>query len=157
MISLREKIMNALKDAMRNKQERETATIRMMIAKMRERDIEVRPGGNMTGIGEAEILSMLEGMIKQRRESVALYEKGNRPELARQESEEIAVIESFMPQKLSASEVEGIIAATVTEAGAKDIKDMGRVMGILKTKYAGQIDFAQAGALVKGRLGQAAS
>ena len=157
MTSLRERIMNGLKDAMRNKQERETATIRMIIAKMRERDIEARPGGNKDGIGEAEILSMLEGMIKQRHESIVLYEKGNRADLAKQESEEIAVIEGFMPQKLSAAEVESIIAKTVAAVGAKDIKDMGKVMGALKSQYAGQMDFAQAGALVKARLSGAAA
>ncbi len=155
-MTLRQKIMDGLKNAMLTKQERATATIRMIVAKLRERDIEVRPSGNMDGIGEAEIMSMLEGMVKQRRESITLYEKGNRPELAQQESEEIAIIENFMPQKLSADEVSRIVAATVSAIGAKDIKDMGKVMNELKTKYAGQMDFAQVGALVKAQLGKAA-
>ena len=155
-MTLRQKIMDGLKNAMLTKQERATSTIRMIVAKMRERDIEARPSGNMDGISEAEIMSMLEGMIKQRRESITLYEKGNRPELAQQESEEIAIIETFMPKKLAAAEVEKIIAATVTAVGAKDIKDMGKVMNELKTKYSGQMDFAQVGALVKAQLGKAA-
>ncbi|MGB4101149.1 MAG: GatB/YqeY domain-containing protein [Alphaproteobacteria bacterium] len=155
-MSLRQKIMDGLKSAMLAKQERATATLRMVVAKLRERDIEARPSGNMDGIGAAEILSMLEGMVKQRRESIALYEKGNRPELAQQESEEITIIESFMPQKLSPDEVSKIIAATVAAVGAKDIKDMGKVMNELKSKYAGQMDFAQVGALVKSQLGKAA-
>ncbi len=148
--------MDALKDAMRGKQERETATIRMMIAKLRERDIEVRPSGNMDGIGEAAILSMLEGMVKQRRESVVMYEKGGRADLVKQESEEIAIIESFMPKRLSEEEVKAAIAQVVAAIGAKDIKDMGKVMAELKNAYAGQMDFAQAGALVRAQLGAAA-
>ena len=141
---------------MLSKQERQTATIRMIVAKMRERDIEARPSGNLEGINESEILSMLEGMVKQRRESITLYEKGNRPELAQQENEEIAIIQTFMPQKLSPEDVTRIIAATVTATGATDIKDMGKVMNALKAQYAGQMDFAQVGALVKAQLGQAA-
>lgn len=155
MLALRERIMNGLKDAMRNKQERETATLRMIIAKMRERDIEARPAGNMTGIGEAEILTMLESMIKQRRESITLYQKGGRADLAQQESEEIAVIEGFLPQKLSPEEVDAAIAEAITAIGAKDIKDMGKVMGALKGQYAGRMDFSQAGARIKERLSQA--
>ncbi|MEJ0062875.1 MAG: GatB/YqeY domain-containing protein [Alphaproteobacteria bacterium] len=155
-MSLRQRIMDALKDAMRGKQERETATIRMMIAKLRERDIEVRPSGNMDGIGEAAILSMLEGMVKQRRESVVMYEKGGRADLVKQESEEIAIIESFMPKRLSEEEVKAAIAQVVAAIGAKDIKDMGKVMAELKNAYAGQMDFAQAGALVRAQLGAAA-
>ena len=155
-MTLRQRIMDGLKAAMLSKQERQTATIRMIVAKMRERDIEARPSGNLEGINESEILSMLEGMVKQRRESITLYEKGNRPELAQQENEEIAIIQTFMPQKLSPEDVTRIIAATVTATGAKDIKDMGKVMNALKAQYAGQMDFAQVGALVKAQLGQAA-
>ncbi len=155
-MSLRQKIMDALKDAMRAKQERETGTIRMVIAKMRERDIEARPSGNMDGIADSEILSMMEGMVKQRRESIALYEKGNRADLAQQEAEEIAIIEKFMPQKLSAEETQAAIAAAIAATGAASIKDMGKVMNALKEKYAGQIDFAQAGAAIKAKLSSAA-
>jgi len=155
-MSLRQTIMDALKDAMRAKQERETGTIRMMIAKMRERDIEVRPSGNMDGISDAEIMSMLEGMVKQRRESITLYEKGNRPELAEQEAAEIAIIEKFLPQKMAAEAVNAAIAETIAAIGAKEIKDMGKVMNALKEKYAGQMDFAQVGAAIKAKLSGAA-
>lgn len=155
-MSLRQKIMEALKDAMRAKQERETGTIRMMIAKMRERDIEVRPSGNMDGISDAEILSMLEGMIKQRRESITLYKKGNRVDLAAQEAAEIAIIEKFMPQKMSLEATQQAIAAAIAATGATSIKDMGKVMNALKEQYAGQMDFAQVGAAIKAKLSSAA-
>ena len=155
-MSLRQKIMEALKDAMRAKQELETGTIRMMIAKMRERDIEARPSGNMDGISDAEILSMLEGMVKQRRESIALYEKGNRADLAAQEAAEIAVIENFMPQKLSAAATQQAIEAAIAATGANSIKDMGKVMNALKEQYAGQMDFGQVGIAVKAKLSSAA-
>lgn len=155
-MSLRQQIMDGLKSAMLSKQERVTGTIRMIVAKMRERDIEARPSGNMDGINDADIMSMLEGMVKQRRESITLYEKGNRPELAQQESEEIAIIETFMPKKLAAEDVTKIVATTIAALDAKDIKDMGKVMNVLKTQYAGQMDFAQVGALVRAQLGKAA-
>lgn len=155
-MSLRQQIMDGLKAAMLKKQERATGTIRMIVAKMRERDIEARPGGNTDGISDADIMSMLEGMVKQRRESITLYEKGNRPELAQQESEEITIIETFMPKKLAADAVAKIVAKTIAALDAKDIKDMGKVMNALKTEYAGQMDFAQVGALVRAQLGKAA-
>lgn len=155
-MSLREKIMEALKDAMRAKDERRTGTVRMIIAKMRERDIEARPSGNMDGIGEAEIMSMMEGMVKQRRESITLYEKGNRADLAKQEAEEIAIIETFLPQKLSAEATQAAIAEAIAATGASSIKDMGKVMNALKEKYAGQLDFAQVGAAIKAKLSSAA-
>ena len=155
-MSLRQTIMEALKDAMRAKQERETGTIRMVIAKMRERDIEARPSGNMDGISDAEILSMMEGMVKQRRESIVLYEKGNRADLAQQEAAEITIIEKFMPQKLSPADAEAAIAAAIAATGAASIKDMGKVMSALKEKYAGQMDFAAAGAAIKAKLSSAA-
>jgi uncharacterized protein len=151
-MSLRQTIKAALKTAMLAKQEQETGTIRMMIAKMLERDIEVRPSGNVDGIADAEILTMLEGMVKQRRESIALYEKGGRAELAAQEAAEIVVIERFMPQKLSAEAAAAAIAATIAALEAKSIKDMGKVMAALKERYAGQLDFAQAGAAVRTQL-----
>lgn len=149
---LRTQINDALKDAMRNKDERGVGTIRLIIAEMKKRDIEARPMGNTTGIDDTAIVNMLQGMIKQRRESIALYEKGNRADLAKQESEEIAVIERFLPKQMSEDEIKAAIAKIVTDIGAKDIKDMGKVMGELKKQYGGQMDFAQAGALVKAKL-----
>jgi hypothetical protein len=149
---LRTQITDAMKDALRAKDERTLATTRMIISRMRDLDIAARPKGNTEGIGDAEILSMLQGMIKQRRESVAAYEKGNRPDLVKQESEEIAVIERFMPKQMDEAAVRTAIDKVVAETGAANVKDMGKVMGELKKAYAGQMDFSQAGALVKARL-----
>lgn len=152
---LRAQITEALKAAMLAKKERDTGTIRMIMAKLKERDIEARAKGNQDGIPDAEILSMLQGMVKQRRESIELYKQGNRPELAAQESEEIVVIERFMPKQMAEDEVKAAIAQAIAATGAKDIKDMGKIMAELKAKYTGQMDFSQAGPLVKAALGQA--
>ena len=149
---LRQTFTDALKTAMIGKDERGVATIRLIINEMKKRDIEARPSGNADGIGDAEIINMLSGMIKQRRESIALYEKGNRADLAKQEQEEIAVIERFLPKQMSDDEVKAAIAKAIKDSGAAGIKDMGKVMGELKKNYAGQMDFAAAGALVKSQL-----
>jgi uncharacterized protein len=151
-MSLRETLMQALKSAMLARHERDTATLRMVVAKLRERDIEARPSGNKDGIADAEIMAMLEGMIKQRRESVALYEKGGRADLAQQENEEITVIERFLPQKLDVAATAAAIDAAIAQLGASGIRDMGRVMAALKESHAGQLDFASVGAMVKARL-----
>jgi uncharacterized protein YqeY len=151
-MSLRAEITEAMKDAMRAKDERTLATTRLINAEMKKRDIDARPKGNMDGINDDEIRSMLQGMIKQRRESADLYTKGNRPELAQQENEEITVIERFLPKQMDEAAVKVAITATISAVGAASIKDMGKVMGELKKNYAGQMDFAQAGALVKGLL-----
>src|SRR5262249_15415826 len=140
---------DALKDAMRNKNERAVATVRLILAELKKRDIDARPKGIADGIPETEIGSMLQGMIKQRRESIELYQKGNRADLVKQESEEIAVIERFLPKQMSEAEVKDAIGKTIKAIGASSIKDMGKVMAELKKNYAGQMDFAQAGALVK--------
>lgn len=146
---LREKFNEALKEGLRSRNENLTGTVRLIIAEMKKRDIEARPKGNMDGISDDEILSMMQGMIKQRRESISLYEKGNRADLAAKEAAEITVIESFMPQQMSEEEVKAAIAAAVAATGAASVKDMGKVMGELKKAYTGRMDFAQAGALVK--------
>ncbi len=150
---LRQKITDGMKDAMRAKDERGTATLRMVMAKIKDLDIAARPKGNADGIGNEEIQSALQGMIKQRRESIALYEKGNRPDLVKQESEEIAVIERFLPRQLTEDEVKAAVSAAIASTGAASIKDMGKVVGALKKDYAGQMDFAQASAVAKGLLG----
>lgn len=150
---LRTQITEAMKDAMRNKDERALSTLRMVLAKIKDKDIEARPKGNMDGINAEEILGLLQGMIKQRRESIALYQQGNRPDLVKQESEEIAVIERFLPKQMNEAEAKAAISAAITATGASSIKDMGKVMAELKKTCAGQMDFAQAGALVKGLLG----
>ncbi len=153
---LRTEFNDALKDAMRGKDERAVSTIRLMLAKMKDLDIAARPSGNTEGINDDAIRSMLQGMIKQRRESIVLYEKGNRADLVKQESEEIAVIERFLPKQMSEDEVKAAIGKVVASVGAKDVKDMGKVMAELKKTYAGQMDFAQASALVKSQLATAA-
>ncbi len=149
---LRQQITEAMKEALRAKDERALATTRLMISRMRDLDIAARPKGNVEGIGDAEILAMLQGMIKQRRESIGLYEKGGRADLVKQESEEIAVIERFMPKQMGEAEIKAAVDKAVTATGASSVKDMGKVMGELKKQYAGQMDFSQAGALVKARL-----
>ena len=149
---LRTQITDAMKDALRAKDERALATTRLMISRMRDLDIAARPKGNDAGIGDAEILAMLQGMIKQRRESIAMYEKGGRADLVKQESEEIAVIERFMPKQMDETAVKAAIDKAVAATGAASIKDMGKVMGELKKTFAGQMDFSQAGTLVKAKL-----
>jgi hypothetical protein len=142
-----------MKDALRSKDERTLATARMILAKLKDMDIAARPKGNTTGISDDEIRGMMQGMIKQRRESIALYEKGNRPDLVKQESEEIAVIERFLPKQMSQDEMKSAVTAAIASTGAASIKDMGKVMGELKKTCAGKMDFAAAGAMVKGMLG----
>ncbi|MBI1273262.1 MAG: GatB/YqeY domain-containing protein [Alphaproteobacteria bacterium] len=150
---LRDQITEALKTAMKAKDERATGTVRMIMAKLKERDIEARAKGNNDGVKDDEILSLLQGMIKQRRESIDLYNKGNRADLAQQETEEIAVIERFLPKQMSEAEVKEAITKAIAESGATNIKDMGKVMAALKASYAGQMDFGKASGLIKGLLG----
>jgi uncharacterized protein YqeY len=150
---LRQRFTDSLKQAMRDKDQLVVSTLRLVLAKLKERDIEARPKGNAEGIGEAEIQQMLQGMIKQRRESIELYEKGGRPELAAKEQGEISIIERFLPQQLSDAEAEAAIRAVIAETGAAGMKDMGRVMAALKERHAGQIDPAKASQAVKRLLG----
>jgi uncharacterized protein YqeY len=150
---LRSQINDALKDAMRAKDEKTTAAIRLIIAKMKDQDIAARPKGNTQGIGDDEIKSMLQGMIKQRRESIEMYKKGNRADLAEAEAGEIAVIERFLPQQMNDEDIKAAVVKAVAAAGGSSIKDMGKVMAELKKSYSGQMDFARAGAVVKEALG----
>jgi uncharacterized protein len=150
---LRPKFTDALKTAMLAKDERTTGTIRMIMAKLKDADIAARPKGLADGIPDAEIASLLQGMIKQRRESIELYKQGKRDDLVKQESDEIAVIERFLPKQMSDDEIKAAIAKIVAATGAAGIKDMGKVMGELKKAYAGQMDFSKAGGLVKSQLG----
>jgi uncharacterized protein YqeY len=149
---LREAFTERLKTAMRAKDTRTLSTVRLVIAGLQERDVAARGSGNQAGIAEPEILRMLQGMIKQRRESIALYLEGNRPELAEQEAEEIAVIESFMPRQMSDDEITAAAQAAIADTGAAGLKDMGRVMAALRERHAGVIDLARAGAVVKNLL-----
>ncbi|HLJ64934.1 MAG TPA: GatB/YqeY domain-containing protein [Stellaceae bacterium] len=150
---LRAQLNDALKAAMKAHDARAVSTLRMVLAKLKDQDIAARAKGNMSGIGDAEIQQMLQAMVKQRRESIALYKQGNRPELVEQEEGEIAVIERFMPKQLSDAEMEAAVADAIAATGAKSAKDMGRVMAVLREKHAGQIDMAKAGAAAKARLG----
>ncbi len=149
---LRDRFNEAMKDAMRAKEQRALSTVRMIIAKLKDKDIEVRGKGVTTGIEEGEILAMLQGMVKQRQESIALYEQGGRQELADQERGEIEVIERFLPKQMSESEVQDAIRAIVAETGAASVKDMGKVMAELRARYAGQMDFGKASGLIKQQL-----
>ena len=149
---LREKFKDDLKLAMKARNERATSTLRLIQAALKDRDIAARGRGKMDGIDEAEILSMLQSMIKQRRKSIEQFEKGGRPELARQEQEEIAVIEGYLPQQIGDAEAEKAVKDLIAELGAASIKDMGRTMAALKERYAGRMDMTKASALVKQAL-----
>jgi uncharacterized protein YqeY len=146
---LRDKLNEALKDAMRARDMAAVGAIRLILAKLKEVDIAARTEANREGVPDDRILSMLQGMIKQRNESVALYEKGNRADLADKEKAEIAVIERFLPKQMDEAAVEAAVREAVAATGAKTVKDMGGVMAQLKAKYAGQMDFAKASAAVK--------
>jgi uncharacterized protein YqeY len=149
---LRQRLNDAYKKAMKARDARGVSTMRMVLAQLKDRDIAARPSGNSAGIGEPEIVDMLQKMVKQRNESIALYQQGNRPELVRQEEEEISIIERFMPKQLSEAEAAAAVEAALNESGAASLKDMGKVMGLLKERYSGRLDFTKAGALVKQRL-----
>lgn len=149
---LREKFKDELKTAMKARSERAVATLRLIQAALKDRDIAARGKGKLDGIDEAEILSMLQTMIKQRRESITHFEQGGRLELAQQEQEEIAIIEAFLPKQMSDAEAAEAIKGLIDELGAASIKDMGRTMTALRERFAGRIDFAKASALVKGLL-----
>lgn len=150
---LRARLTEALKTAMKAKNERAVSAVRMIMAKLKERDIEVRPKGVADGIPDSEIVQMMQGMIKQRRESIDLYKQGGRPELAQKEQDEITIIESFMPKQLSDDEAAAAIKAIIAETGASSVKDMGKVMAALKARYAGTVDLGKAGGMVKAQLG----
>jgi uncharacterized protein YqeY len=150
---LRARLSDALKTAMKAQDQRTVSTVRMILAGLKDRDIAARGKGNADGINDAEIQQMLQGMVKQRRESMALYEQGNRPELVAQEGAEITVIETFLPKQLSEAELEAAVAAAIAATGAQAAKDMGRVMAALREKHAGQMDFAKASAVAKKKLG----
>ena len=149
---LREKLNEAMKDAMRARDQAALGTIRLILAKLKDTDIASRTEASREGVADDKILSMLQGMIKQRNESIVLYEKGNRADLADKEKAEIVVIERFLPQQMDEAAVEAAVKEAVASAGATSIKDMGGVMAALKTKYAGQMDFAKASAAVKKAL-----
>jgi uncharacterized protein len=149
---LRDNLAEALKEAMRARDMATVGAVRLILAKLKEVDIAARTEASREGVADDRILSMLQGMIKQRNESVVLYEKGNRPELAAKEKAEIAVIERFLPKQMDEAAVAAAVAEAMASTGAKTVKDMGGVMAVLKAKYAGQMDFAKASAAVKKAL-----
>ena len=152
MATLHEDIASAMKEAMKAKDQAALATLRLISAALKDRDIAARGNGNQDGISNDEILSMLQTMIKQRHESAKMYRDGNRPELAESEESEIAIISGFLPAQLDAAEVSAAIAAAIETSGAASIKDMGQVMAYLKAKHAGQMDFSAASQAVKSSL-----
>jgi uncharacterized protein YqeY len=149
---LREKLTEAMKEAMRAKDQAALGTIRLILAKLKDVDIAARTEASREGVADDKILSMMQGMIKQRNESISLYEKGGRTDLADKEKAEIAVIERFLPQQMDQAAVEAAVREAIAAAGATSVKDMGGVMAALKGKYAGQMDFAKASAAVKKAL-----
>jgi len=152
-MSLRAAINNALKDAMKAGDKRRVSTLRLMNAAIKDKDINSRTDGHDSELTpDSSLIDLLGKMVKQRQESVAIYEQGGRPELAAAEREEIAIIQSYMPKQLSEDEANSAVAAAIKKVGAAGIKDMGKVMAELKGKYAGQMDMAKAGGIVKGLL-----
>lgn len=150
---LRERLNEELKLAMKAKDQRAISTLRLILAALKDRDIAARGRGNTEGIGEDEIHEMMQKMVRQRRESIEAYAKGNRPDLVQQEEQEIAIIQRFLPQPLDETATSAAVDETIAGLGAAGLKDMGRVMAALKQRYAGRMDFARAGALVRQRLG----
>lgn len=149
---LRTELNDSLKTAMRAKDTIAVATIRLILAALKDRDIAARGKGNTEGLTDDEILQLLSAMIKQRRESIALYEQGGRVDLAEQERGEIAVIQRFLPRQLDDTEVTAAIDSLISELGAGSLKDMGRVMQELRNRYAGQMDFGKASGVVRTAL-----
>ncbi len=149
---LRDQITDATKEAMRAKQPLRVSTLRLVSAAIKDRDIAARAEDRCSGVTDAEILSILSKMVKQREESAKTYEDNGRPELADREREEIAIVREFMPQPLSENDLKNAVAKIIEESGATCLKDMGKIMGQLKTNYAGRIDMGKAGAVVKSHL-----
>ena len=151
-MSLRDRLQTALKDAMRAKEVERLSTLRLINAAIKDREIASRGEGGEVEVGEADIMAIMGKMVKQRHESARAYEEGGRVELAEKELNEIRVIEEFLPRQLAADEVKAAIAEAIAESGATSIRDMGRVMAVLKGKYTGQMDFGAVGPAVTEML-----
>ncbi len=149
---LRQTLSDALKTAMRDKEGRTVATLRLIIAALKDKDIAARSSDGDDQIDDNEILAMLQSMIKQRQESVKAFEEGGRPELAAQENEEIGIIRGFLPAQLEGEALTAAIDDVIAETGAESLKDMGPVMAALKARFPGQIDFAKASGVVREKL-----
>ena len=149
---LRDDLQNTLKESMKNRDMTTVSAVRLIIAAMKEKDVDARGRGQEKAT-DAELLSMMQGMIKQRKDSIKMYLDGNRQDLADKEQSEINIIEKFLPKQLSGAEMENAIKAVIAETGAQSMKDMGKVMGALKAKYAGQMDMGAANGVIKNLLG----
>jgi hypothetical protein len=152
-MGLRERITTGIKTAMREKDVTRLSTLRLINAAIKDQDIAARGAGNAEGVSDSDVLAILGKMVKQRQESARAYEEGGRLELAEKEREEIAIIEDYLPRQLDEGEVDAAVKAAIAETGADSIRDMGRVMGALKSKYTGRMDFGAVGPMVKSRLG----
>ena len=151
-MSLRDQFTEQLKASLKAGDAPRTSTLRMVLARLKDTDIASRPKG-IDKVPDEDVVAMLRGMVKSRRESVELYLQGNRPELAAKEDAEIGVIESFLPGQMDAAAMEQAVAGAVAETGAAGIKDMGKVMAALRGLHAGAMDFSRAGPIVKRLLG----
>ena len=151
-MSLRDRLSVSLKDAMKAKDATRLMTLRLINAAIKDRDIDARSEGVDSGVSDHDLLAILSKMVKQRQESARAYEEGGRLELAEKEWAEIVIVEEFLPRQLSEREVEQAIADAIAASGANSIRDMGKVMGVLKSKYSGQLDFGKVGGMVKAQL-----
>lgn len=149
---LRDRLQAALKDAMRAREAERLSTLRLINAAIKDRDIAQRGEGGEGVVSDSDITAILSKMVKQRQESARVYEEGGRLELAEKELDEIKVIEEFLPRQLEGEEVDAAISAAIAESGASSIRDMGKVMAVLKGKYTGQMDFGAVGPRVKDML-----
>ena len=152
-MDIRTRINSALKEAMKSKDSLRLSTLRLINAAIKDRDIDARAEGRDDGVDDSEVLAILGKMVKQRQESARAYEEGGRLDLAEHERAEIVVIGDFLPKQLDEKEVQAAISAAITEVGADSIRDMGKVMGVLKGKFTGQMDFGSVGPMVRDRLG----
>jgi hypothetical protein len=149
---LRTRLNDALKDSMKAKEVRATSTLRLILAALKDRDIAERGKGNSDGLGDEAILEMLQKMVRQRHDSIELYMKGKREDLAKGEAAEIEIIERFLPKQMDEADMRGAIVGVIGELGAASVKDMGRVMATLKERYPGRMDFGKASGIVKEAL-----
>lgn len=152
-MSIRNQINADLKQALKAKDSERLGTLRLINAAIKDRDIEARGQGATEGVDDAGLLVIMARMVKQRQESARVYEEGGRLELAEKELSEIKIIEDYLPKQLSDAEVDAAISEAIAETGASSLRDMGKVMAVLKTKFTGQLDFGKAGGLVKAKLG----
>jgi uncharacterized protein len=151
-MGLRDQLNTAVKEAMKARDQKRLGTLRLIQANIKDKDIAGRTEESREGISDDEILALFGKLVKSREDSIALYEKGGRPELAQAEKDEIAILHEFMPRQLDETETKAAIAAVVAETGAASLKDMSKVMAALKERYTGTMDFGKAGALIKAQL-----